>query len=56
MYIDENCVGCGLCVDECPVEAISLFENKAVINKELCIECGACIDVCPLEAIHQEDL
>jgi len=55
MFIDENCVGCGLCVESCPVEAISLIENKAVINKELCIECGSCIDVCPLEAIHQED-
>ncbi|MDD3363872.1 MAG: 4Fe-4S binding protein [Syntrophomonas sp.] len=55
MFIDENCVGCGLCVESCPVEAISLLENKAIINKELCIECTSCIDVCPLEAIHQED-
>jgi len=55
MFIDDNCVGCGLCVESCPVEAISLLENSAAINKELCIECASCIDVCPLEAIHQED-
>lgn len=55
MYIDDNCVGCGLCVGSCPVEAISLIENKAVINKEICIECGSCIDLCPSKAIHQED-
>jgi len=55
MYIDDNCIGCGICVESCPVEAISLVENVAVISKEICIECGACIDVCPVEAIHQED-
>jgi len=55
MFVDDNCVGCGICVESCPVEAISLLENKAIINKELCIECASCIDVCPLEAIHQED-
>jgi len=55
MFIDDNCVGCGVCVESCPVEAISLLDNKATINKELCIECGSCIDVCPLEAIREED-
>ncbi len=55
MYIDETCVGCGLCVESCPLEAISLVEIQAVISKEICIECASCIDVCPLEAIHQED-
>jgi Fe-S-cluster-containing hydrogenase component 2 len=55
MYVDDNCVGCGLCVESCPVEAIQLIDNKAVINKEICIDCASCVDVCPLEAIHQED-
>lgn len=55
MVIDENCVGCGSCVDSCPVEAISLVEETAVIDKELCIECESCFDVCPFDAIHQED-
>lgn len=55
MYVDDNCVGCGLCVESCPVEAIYLIDNKAVINKEICIDCASCVDVCPLEAIHQED-
>jgi len=55
VYIDENCIGCGLCVDTCRVEAISLLENRAVIDKGLCLECGACIDVCPLGAIRRQD-
>ncbi len=55
MYIDDKCIGCGICVDVCPVEAISLIDNKAVIDKETCLECSSCIDVCPVEAIHEED-
>lgn len=55
MFIDENCTGCGMCVETCPVEAISLVDNIAVIDKEVCLECGACIDVCPVEAIHEEE-
>lgn len=55
MFVDENCVGCGLCVESCPVEAISLTEEKAVIDKEICVECKSCLDVCPYDAIQQED-
>jgi len=55
MFVDDNCIGCGLCVESCPVDAISLIEDKANIDMKLCIECGACIDICPLEAIHQKD-
>ncbi|MDD2585918.1 MAG: 4Fe-4S binding protein [Syntrophomonadaceae bacterium] len=55
MFVDDNCVGCGLCVESCPIEAISLCEDKAVIDKELCVECLSCIDICPFGAIHQDD-
>ncbi len=44
----EKCVGCLLCLKDCPVEAISGERKKVhVINQELCIKCGACFDVCP---------
>lgn len=46
----EKCIGCGQCVDVCPVEAIKLDNDIAVISDE-CIECGACADECPSEAI-----
>lgn len=55
MYIDENCSGCGLCIDVCPVDAISLIDGRAVIDMSVCLECCSCLDTCPLGAIHEEE-
>jgi ferredoxin len=48
-YIEpEKCVGCLLCLKECPVEAISGERKKAhVIDQQKCLKCGACFEVCP---------
>lgn len=51
----DECVGCGTCVDECPVEAISMNDdNIAVVDADECTDCGSCVDVCPTDAITQE--
>lgn len=51
----DECTGCGTCVDECPVEAISMNDDDiAVVNADECTECGACVDACPVEAISME--
>jgi ferredoxin len=49
----EKCTGCETCVDECPVEAICMKDDKAVISDD-CVDCGACVDACPVEAISLE--
>ncbi|GAK54749.1 4Fe-4S ferredoxin iron-sulfur binding domain protein [Candidatus Moduliflexus flocculans] len=49
--INDNCISCGACAAECPVEAISEGENKYVIDPETCTDCGSCVDVCPADAI-----
>ena len=46
----ELCVGCGSCVERCPVDAITL-DDIATVNREMCIGCGLCAGVCPEEAI-----
>ncbi len=46
----EKCTGCGACVDACPVNAIKIENDKAVISDD-CIDCGACVNQCPVEAI-----
>ena len=49
--IDEKCVDCGICVKECPVDAIVPGKGRHEIKPDLCVDCGACVDVCPVEAI-----
>jgi len=51
---DEMCVGCGVCVEECPVSAISMIDETACINDEECIRCGRCHDVCAEEAVRHD--
>ena len=47
------CIGCGTCVVDCPVEAITEDDANEVCNidSDLCIGCGSCAMVCPCEAI-----
>ncbi len=52
--ISDECINCGACEPECPVQAISEGESKYEIDPEKCIDCGACADVCPVGAPAQE--
>ncbi len=46
----DECIGCGVCVDECPQEALSV-DDVCSVDPDACIDCGSCIDACPVEAI-----
>ncbi len=46
----ERCSGCGLCINICPYQAISLEDNIAKIDTILCRGCGMCAAICPSHA------
>ncbi len=48
--INDDCINCGACESECPVNAITAGDDKYVIDATTCIDCGACADVCPVSA------
>ncbi len=44
----EKCKGCGLCMKNCPGEAITKIGKKRfTIDETKCIKCGVCFTVCP---------
>jgi NADH-quinone oxidoreductase subunit F len=51
--IEEKCPGCGICVKECPQEAITFMGKKkpVVLDESKCIKCGMCYDVCKMGAV-----
>ena len=48
----DECIACGICVDECPQEALKV-DDVCVVDEDLCIDCGSCISSCPQEAISE---
>jgi uncharacterized protein (DUF362 family)/Pyruvate/2-oxoacid:ferredoxin oxidoreductase delta subunit len=51
-YVTARCVGCRLCIENCPMETISQVDGRAQINLANCIRCYCCHEVCPEQAIE----
>ena len=55
--INEECINCGACEPECPVEAISEEDPIYVIDESVCVDCEGhfdsprCIEYCPVDCI-----
>jgi len=48
-----GCIACGRCVKVCPLGAITMDNNLAVIDYSKCDNCGKCIEECPRKIILQ---
>lgn len=51
----EKCTCCGLCIDICPDQAISMNDG-VVIDPSKCTGCGSCANECPNEAISMSEV
>ncbi|BCN30085.1 YjjW family glycine radical enzyme activase [Anaeromicropila herbilytica] len=40
------CIHCGMCVEQCPVKALTMKDGKVSYNEEKCIHCDTCIHIC----------
>jgi uncharacterized Fe-S center protein len=47
----KKCTRCGICVQWCPVAAITMEDESAVIDKSACIGCGQCLALCRFDAV-----
>lgn len=54
MQVNEECIGCEVCINYCPMGAISSSNGVAVIDQDECVECGICLrnSHCPVDALY----
>jgi ferredoxin len=45
------CTGCGACIDQCPVSALSMNGDYPDADPQICIRCFCCQEICPEKAM-----
>ncbi len=43
---EEECIGCGDCVELCPVDALTMGDDYPVVDEDWCVGCGICVVRC----------
>lgn len=49
-WIEDKCIGCGVCEKACRTNAISITDGKVSIQEDTCNNCGRCAKACPTDA------
>jgi len=49
--VSEDCIGCGICVKNCPTNTISMEYGKPMWINKKCSQCLSCLHHCPVNAI-----
>jgi len=57
-WIDENwCIGCTLCIDACPTDAIfGSHKRMHSVMENHCTGCELCLPACPVDCIEMENI
>jgi NAD-dependent dihydropyrimidine dehydrogenase PreA subunit len=51
---EDECSGCGECVEICPVDALEMQDDLPLVDEEWCIGCGVCATVCPTDSARMK--
>jgi electron transport complex protein RnfB len=50
----DSCIGCGVCVDRCQMDALELGDEHVLLEEKRCIGCGLCVTTCPTASFTLE--
>ncbi len=51
-WLENRCIGCGTCVQTCPVGALERTDDGLIIHRNICNLCGDCAEACPSNALE----
>lgn len=52
--LEDDCTGCETCLERCQMDAITMVDDIAQVDRNRCIGCGLCVTTCPTDAIALE--